>query len=91
MAFSDKALLTLEFDKIKEMLAVVCSTEGAKAMALALMPSTDFDTVKGRLTHTSDAKRLINAKGYPTFSAPESTVPAADRRGQILLRLRRKV
>ena len=79
MAFSDKALLTLEFDKIKEMLAAGCSTEGAKAMAMALMPSTDYDTVKIRLAHTSDAKRLINAKGYPSFSAPESTVPAAER------------
>ena len=79
MAFSDKALITLEFDKIKEMLAADCSTEGAKAMAMALMPSTDFDTVKTRLAHTSDAKRLINAKGYPSFSAPESTVPAAER------------
>ena len=79
MAFSDKALLTLEFDKIKEMLAAGCSTDGAKAMAMALMPSTDYDTVKTRLAHTSDAKRLINAKGYPSFSAPESTVPAAER------------
>ena len=79
MAFSNKALVTLEFDKIKEMLAQACSTEGAKAMALALMPSTDFETVKKRLAHTSDAKRLINAKGYPSFSAPESTVPASER------------
>ena len=64
MAFSNKALETLEFDKIKEMLAQACSTEGAKAMALALMPSTDFETVKKRLAHTSDAKRLINAIEY---------------------------
>ena len=86
MAFSDKALLTLEFNKIKEMLAASCSTDGAKAMAMALMPSTDYDRVKTRLLHTSDAKRLINAKGYPSFSAPESTVPAAERayKGSVL-------
>ncbi len=79
MAFSNKALATLEFDKIKEMLAASCATDGAKAKAMALTPSSDHSTVVKRLGYTSDAKRLINAKGYPSFSAPESTVPAAER------------
>ena len=28
----DRAIVTLEFDKIREMLAAVCPTEGAKAL-----------------------------------------------------------
>ena len=79
MAFSNKALATLEYDKIKDMLAACCATEGAKAKAKALTPTSDYATAGRRLLYTSDAKRLVNAKGYPSFSAPESTVPAAER------------
>ncbi len=79
MTFTAKALSTLEFDKIIDMLADSASTEGAKARARALMPSDDFDTVVLRQRRTEDAKRLINAKGYPSFSAPESVVPSAER------------
>ncbi len=79
MPFSNKALTALEFDKIKEMLAQSAATEGARAMALSLAPSDDFDTVVLRQTRTADAKRLVNAKGYPSFSAPESATPASER------------
>ena len=79
MQFTEKTLKTLEYDKIIEMLAEVCATEGARARAYALMPSDDADTVRERQQRTDDAKRLIAAKGYPSFFAPESVVPAADR------------
>ncbi len=79
MNFTGKTLTTLEYDKIIEMLADCTATEGAKARAHALMPSDDFDTVVDRQTKTDDAKRLINAKGYPAFSAPESVTASADR------------
>ena len=79
MPFSNKALTALEFDKIKEMLAQSAATEGARAMALSLAPSDDFETVVLRQTRTADAKRLVNAKGYPSFSAPESVAPASER------------
>ena len=77
MHFTSKTLSTLEFDKIISMLAEMAATEGAAAKALALTPTDDYDTVILRQRRTEDAKRLINAKGYPSFSAPESTVPAA--------------
>ena len=79
MLFSDKTLKTLEFDKIRAMLVECAATDGAKARALTIMPDDDYDTVIRRQTATDDAKRLINAKGYPVFSAPESTVGAAER------------
>ena len=79
MLFTSKTLTTLEFNKIIDMLADCASTDGAKARARALVPVADYDTVLARQIKTDDAKRLINAKGYPAFSAQESVVPAADR------------
>ncbi len=79
MLFTDKTRVTLEFDKITEMLVECASTAGAKARAVALTPSDDYETVLDRHRRTEDAKRLINAKGYPSFSAEESTPAAAER------------
>ena len=79
MHFSARSLSALEYDKIINMLASMASTEGAAAKARALSPTDDYDTVLLRQKRTDDAKRLINAKGYPSFSAPESTVPSAER------------
>ena len=79
MHFTNKALSALEYDKIINMLASMASTEGAAAKAKALSPTDDYDTVLLRQRRTDDAKRLINAKGYPSFSAPETTVSSAER------------
>ena len=79
MLFTSKTLTTLEFDKIIAMLVDSAATDGAKARALSLVPTTDYDVVVERQNRTDDAKRLINAKGYPSFSAEERAVSAADR------------
>ena len=79
MTFTAKTLTTLEYDKIIEMLVECTATEGAKARARALMPTDEYDFVVDRQNKTDDAKRLINAKGYPSFSAPESVPASADR------------
>ncbi len=86
MLFTQKTLQTLEFDKIIDMLVECASTEGAKARARSLMPSDDYETVLLRQTRTDDAKRLVNAKGYPPFTAAESAVPSAERayKGSVL-------
>ena len=86
MLFTEKTLKILEFDKIIERLADASATDGAKARAYSLSPSDDYETVIMRQTKTEDAKRLINAKGYPSFSAPESVVSSADRayKGSVL-------
>ena len=86
MLFTSKVLTTLEYDKIIDMLVECAATDGAKARARALTPSDDYDTVIMRQTKTEDAKRLINAKGYPAFSAKEGVVESADRayKGAIL-------
>ena len=86
MLFTNKVLTTLEFDKIINMLADCALTEGAKARARALVPTDDYDVIIRRQTKTEDAKRLINAKGYPAFTAEEGVVSSAERayKGAIL-------
>ncbi len=86
MLFTAKTLATLEYDKIVARLAECAATDGARARALALTPTDDYDTVLMRQTRTEDAKRLINAKGYPSFSAPEGVAAYAERayKGAIL-------
>ena len=79
MLFTSKTLTTLEFDKIITMLVDCASTEGAKARAQTLVPTNDYETVNERQKRTEDAKRLINAKGYPSFSAEERVVSASER------------
>ena len=79
MLFTSKVLTTLEFDKITEMLVECAATDGAKARARALVPIDDYDSIVLRQTKTEDAKRLINAKGYPSFVAAESVVSSVER------------
>ncbi|MBE6725462.1 MAG: endonuclease MutS2 [Ruminococcaceae bacterium] len=62
-----KALYTLEFDKILEMLAAVCQTEGAAESARHLTPSSDIEKVMKKQRQTTDAKTLIGIKGLPSF------------------------
>lgn len=86
MLFTTKTLSTLEFDKIISMLVDCAATEGAKGRAASLIPTDDFDTVIERQKRTDDAKRLINTKGHPAFSAQDRVVSAVERayKGAIL-------
>ncbi|MBO5907301.1 MAG: endonuclease MutS2 [Clostridia bacterium] len=79
MLFSAKTSGVLEFDKIIEMLSECAHTEGAAARARALVPTSDYDVIIDRQTKADDAKRLINAKGYPSFSAPERVTSSAEK------------
>ena len=79
MLFSEKTQKILEFDKIKLRLADLCATEGAKARALTLLPSSDYENIVLRQRKTADAKSLVNAKGFPSFFAPDTVTASADR------------
>ena len=79
MNFSEKTLTILEFDKICKMLADCAPTEGAKAQALRLTPSSDITDVLRRLHRTTDAKRLCDAKGMPSFGAVKDVSEACER------------
>ena len=69
MNINEKTLKTLEFDKIRIMLAAACPTKGAAEEALRLVPDDFPDRVMRRQKRTSDAKRLCDAKGLPSFGS----------------------
>ncbi len=79
MNFSEKALNTLEFDKICAMLADCAPTEGARGMAYRLMPSSDVTEVLRRQRRTTDAKRLCDIKGMPPFGTVLDVSEACER------------
>ncbi|MEE0970614.1 MAG: endonuclease MutS2 [Clostridia bacterium] len=67
MQISEKTLHTLEFDRVREMLADCALTEGAKKAAMSLTPSDDADNILRRQRHTTDARTLMDMKGMPPF------------------------
>lgn len=79
MNISKKTLNTLEFDKIREMLASVCPTAGAAASARALLPDDREDIVRRRQGYTTDARRLADAKGMPPFGGVTDPQVLCDR------------
>ena len=86
MSFNEKTLHSLEFDKICEMLATHAPTEGAKSAARLLMPSDDIEVVLKRQRRTTDAKRLCDAKGMPSFGMVKDVSESCERadKGAIL-------
>ena len=79
MLYTQKTLHTLEYDKIIAQLAERALTEGARARALSLLPSDDFETVCRRQQHTYDARRMLAQKGYPPFSGVSDITDAVER------------
>ncbi len=79
MSGFDKSIITLEFNRIREMLAHHASCEGAKQMALELVPETRLDRVRQNLKYTSDAKSMSATKGSPSFSSVHDVADALDR------------
>ena len=69
MKITEKTLTTLEFDKIRVMLAEACPTAGSSALAMALAPAEYIDQIAKRQKRTTDARRLSDAKGMPSFGA----------------------
>lgn len=64
----EKSIRILEFDKILNMLSAFAQTEGAKKRALALLPSSNLETVLRRQELTENAKMMSGVKGAPSFN-----------------------
>ncbi len=79
MSFSEKTIRTLEFDKVIAMLETHCQTEGAIQMARSLRPTEDTYTVLRRLRRTTDARRLSDIKGAPSFGRVRDISSACER------------
>ena len=82
MSFSEKTVRTLEFDKICSMLEALCETEGAAARARSLRPTEDTYTVLRRQRRTTDARRLADVKGAPSFGRIRDVSSACERAGK---------
>ena len=81
MQINEKVFKTLEYDKIRAMLASLATTEGARAQALTLVPDVDEDTVRYRLRRTGDGVRLLFDKGMPSFGGVKDPADALERAG----------
>ena len=58
MKYSENLFSTLEFDKIKALLAECSMTEGAQTKAILLEPTSDPVVIVRRQNRTTDACRL---------------------------------
>ena len=87
MKITEKTMTTLEFDRVLAMLADCAPTEGSRAMAIRLSPSDDIHVVLRRLRHTTDARRMCDAKGMPSFGMVKDVAGACERaeKGAVLL------
>ncbi len=79
MKYSEKLFSTLEFDKIKLLLADCAATEGAREMALELEPTEHAELIIKRQRRTADACRLCNAKGAPSFGSVRDVSASCER------------
>ena len=86
MKITEKTMTTLEFDHVLDMLADCAPTEGSRIMARRLSPSDDIHVVLRRLRHTTDARRMCDAKGMPSFGMVKDVGEACERaeKGAIL-------
>ena len=86
MLFTQKTLSMLEYDKVIAMLADHALTEGARDMALRLVPVAAEKNVIKKQRITADARRLVEAKGYPSFGSVKniSEILGRAKRGALL-------
>ncbi len=70
LSFDDfsKAVKTLEFDKILNILVSFCPVEASHKRILEISPSVSAEEIKKRLKETSEAKLLIQTKSAPSFA-----------------------
>ena len=79
MQITEKTLKTLEYDKIRELLAESALTDGARELALGLLPTDREEEIIRRQRRTTDAKRLMSIKGAPSFGGVRDVSDACER------------
>ena len=79
MATFEKAIITLEFDRVLEQLAAAAQTEGAKEKAMRIMPQTSLVRIRKLQLQTTDARKLMGIKGTPPFGGVTDITGHVDR------------
>lgn len=82
----EKSIKTLEFDKIRNIVAGLAGTEGAAERLNNLSPSTDLEVATKRQEETEAARELLYEKGSPSFGRIKNIPAIIDRveKGAIL-------
>jgi len=65
----NKSMITLEFDKIREMLCNNAVSEEAKAKLAHLTPSLSESEVKAKINETTQARKLLDSMGTPPLAS----------------------
>ncbi len=73
---NEKALKTLEFNKIIDILCSHAGTSGGKELCKKVLPQSDLDTIKQLLRETSDGLSRILRKGSVSFSGIHDIRPS---------------
>lgn len=86
MLYTQKSIAMLEYDKVTAMLAERALTEGARDMALRLVPVAAEKAVIKKQQITAAARRLVDVKGYPSFGGVKniSEILGRAKRGALL-------
>ncbi|MHC1694491.1 MAG: endonuclease MutS2 [Eubacteriales bacterium] len=74
-----KALKTLEYNKVLDLLTECAATDGARLRISTLVPSRDMNQVRKLQAQTSDAKRLASYKGSPSFGGVKDITQSVER------------
>ena len=64
-SMDQKALITLEYDKIIQLLADKASSDPGRQMCLALLPGNSLSQIQLRQTQTGDALNRLFKKAIP--------------------------
>lgn len=76
---NNKALKTLEYNKIISTLAEQASSELGKKLCIELVPSCDLEYIQTTQQNTSDALRRVWSKGSISFSGVKNIIPSLKR------------
>lgn len=75
----NKYYKTIELHKILELLALECSNDAAKNLALSIEPMTQLSDVKKEISKTSDALELSVKYGTPMFYSFKNIAPLVEK------------
>ena len=75
----EKAMVSLEFDKVREMLCDCTSVEGCREVLAHITPSVSIEHIRVMQKQTTEAKTLAAAKGAPSFGGVKNIKNAVDR------------
>ncbi len=76
---NEKALKTLEYDKIIGQLSRYASSDAGKRVCEKLLPMTDPDDIKTAQTQTSDAVLRLRRKPGPSYNGLKNIIPSLKR------------